>query len=286
LRCIARSLSTLAEMRKPIPKEHAQEAIRTNPHVLLPEFSDLPSEPISHTTSPLPDPQHFDGRPPSSIGSAGGEVPIPHLKNVEMKPTGSLRFTGGEPSFGDHPMYFRPRPAIDQGWLQIPKPPQLAYQREQFFANLMKKATKKTKPRSKVSSQRRSSEGKLPPQQNEVRKSTLNDLKTGGGLAGRHSDTPGKRPRGGFAGIKLLRMMSEGERPHKGEIPRPSSSSGLLHLPQQRILTPSDSLRARTAPLSQGKKKFTRADLFNSQPAHSTVYLCPPEAEEDQALPD
>lgn len=39
----------------------------------------------------------------------------------------------------EHSNYFRPRPRLDSGWFQMPKPPQLAYQREQFFAQLLRK---------------------------------------------------------------------------------------------------------------------------------------------------
>lgn len=63
------------------------------------------------------------------------KLPPPPKQAINM-----IKFASSKSLRSDEPAsnYFRPRPRLDSEWFQMPKPPRLAYQREQFFAQLVK----------------------------------------------------------------------------------------------------------------------------------------------------
>jgi len=118
------------------------------------------------------------------------------VKRSNVRPQGVLRSHHHDEA--EEPVgYFRPRPALDQEWFQMPKPPKLAYQREQFFANLLKKNVKGGGGKNRGGASR---PGPQPQQQPMTGKDPL---------AAPKPLNP-RRP-GGFAGSKLSRVVTEAE---------------------------------------------------------------------------
>lgn len=130
------------------------------------------------------------------------------------------------------------------------QPPKLAYQREQFFANLLKKAHK-----GKGKGKRRSTVGRLHAQHHNM---NSDEMPNAG--VGRLSEQSA-RIKGGFVGTKMTRGIPR-------DAARPGTSPGLMSYPLQRLSTPDVSQRRR------GRTAIT-AGVQRA----STICMTPAEAE-------
>lgn len=163
----------------------------------------------------------------------------------------------------DHNLYFRPRPALERDWFQMPKPPKLAYQREQFFANLLRKANPRGGKlrRSRTVAQKdfvndrlgRTAEEQQRPRTTEYgRRPNTSD--------GTQQATMSQRMTGGFAGIKLTRPSTS-----PGSAPSPC-----MRYSTQRVVQPEDALNSSTKSMNQMSHY-----KYETRPPTSTIALVP-----------
>lgn len=233
-------------------------------NVLLANFADAPPNafnprPSSSSSADLSNDgliqlsQSATGANKAASGKPGrtGEWDNRTVKHVHIRPTLGSAVLDYD-SVGDHPCYFRPRPALDRDWFQMPKPPKLAYQREQFFANLLRKATQRPKMMRRPKTVEKTLE------QPDTK------AMTGGTVVAQ------KQPRlvGGFAGTKYTKTLEAG-------VARPGTSPGCMNFPAKRIVVPK-----LDTPLGKSTRKSKAPVVrYARRPQTSTIFLAPTDDE-------
>jgi len=167
--------------------------------------------------------------------------------------------------------YFRPRPRLDTEWFQIPKPPKLAYQREQFFAQLLRKpkpAARKVLRKGKPRAQRSKPTVKPGPAGGLQGQKVSPLRRIGRSIHGADAqDTAAAETQSradyGFAGFKMT----------GGDISRPGSSMEGFTRPRMRVLQPELQRPATAGPLQYQYSPSTVQSII------SLKAIDPPKAE-------
>lgn len=171
----------------------------------------------------------------------------PGLSTQQLGGTFKLQQKGHAISDAQKGNYFRPRPRLDTEWFQIPKPPKLAYQREQFFAQLLRKpkpAARKVLRKGKPRGQRSKPTVKPEPAGGLQGQKVSSLRRIGRSIHGADAqDTAAAETQSradyGFTGFKMT----------GGDISRPGSSMEGFTRPRMRVLQPELQRPATAGPL-------------------------------------